>query len=137
MQDLNEPLTEAEREKMDETFDAWIRALVTTPNTNRQSRFSPTEMAEFAAQDAKTDGLKAEFTMLTHGHAAVAVGYPKDYNVAQHPLHLRLQREHEMVTVTHQTIENPAECHDYEMVTYMHRSDYDDAVLSGAMETYR
>jgi len=136
MKDITEPLTEAEEEEIFETLDSWIQQLVTTPTTELQERFSPTEMAEFARDMASKAALKAELEMFEYGHPAVFVGYPIDYNVAQHPVHQRLQKEYEMVTIDSRTIENGPEAYDHQVTVYMHRSDYDDAVLSGAMDVY-
>lgn len=100
-------------------------------------QFSSIEIGEMAEQFAVMESHRVDFGVSQEGHGLLTVGYPVDANIAQHDTHLNLQQEYEMVMSGSEVFENPEGYHDYHVVRYMHRDDYDDAVLNGQVEYYR
>ena len=98
---------------------------------------TPTELAEMAHAFAARETHRTGFSVSPVGHALVTVGYPKESSIAQHDTHLGFQQKYDMVLISTEQIENPEGYHDYHLARYMHRDDYDAAVIMGVIDEYR
>jgi len=132
--------TEIEIEEANKAIEDFIEGIGSPrikPQRNPKDRLSVTEKVEIAEDYAFHETHRTYLDVTSVGHVILEVGYPTEANLAQHETHLELQHSHDLVLIDTHIVKNDKGYHDYHVAQYMHRDDYDNAVLEGFINLYR